>query len=354
MLHRLLESFPNGSVNVFDKELRYLLAEGAGLQQVGLSSETLVGRTLDEVFGTDAVDVVRPFYERAFRGEPVHFDLDVAGQTFLINAAPLQDGSASAIIVVAQNITDKKRDEEALKQRTQELAESNSDLQQFAYIAGHDLQEPLRTIVNLAQMLERRVDGTLDKDTESVLRCITAASLRMESLIQALTAYARVLNAPDSPAEQFALRTAVDWAVLNLEAAIAETGASVTCDNLPVITGDQTQFTQLFQNLISNAIKYRKPDDPPHVHISAVHSPDGDCIVAVRDNGIGIDGRYADKIFGAFQRLHGRNIPGTGIGLAICKRIVERHQGRIWVESAPGVGSTFSICLRGDISVDGT
>jgi signal transduction histidine kinase/HAMP domain-containing protein len=242
-----------------------------------------------------------------------------------------------------QEITDRKRAEEALQNTAQRLTRSNAELEQFAYVASHDLQEPLRVVNGYVQLIERKYKGRLDADADQFFHYIVDGVERMQQLIADLLNYSRVgiRNAPFGPVP---LQTVVDRALANLAAVIEETGAQVTQDVLPEVHGDETQLVQLFQNLIGNGIKFHA-DRAPQIHVSARWN-EGRWIISVRDNGIGIEQQYWDKIFEIFQRLHTRQkYAGTGIGLAICKRIVECHGGRIWLESQPGLGSTFFFTL---------
>ena len=224
-----------------------------------------------------------------------------------------------------------------------ELARSNTELEQFAYVASHDLQEPLRMVASYVQLLARRYKGKLDSDAEEFISFAVDGSKRMQDLIQALLAYSRI----GTKARQFATtdcQGVLQIALKNLQIAIEESHATVTCEPLPTIMGDATQLAQLFQNLIANAIKFRG-DKLPAVHVRAERQGN-DWLFSFSDNGIGIDPQYAERIFIIFQRLHTKEeYPGTGIGLALCKKIVERHNGRIWVESQPQSGSTFLFTL---------
>jgi light-regulated signal transduction histidine kinase (bacteriophytochrome) len=228
---------------------------------------------------------------------------------------------------------------QALERSVVELTRSNADLQQFAYVASHDLQEPLRMVASYTQLLAKRYKGKLDADADEFITFAVEGATRMQQLIKDLLAYSRVTTqrAPSEPTE---CAPALVIALNNLHMAIEKEQAVVTYDPLPTIVADDTQLTQLFQNLIGNAIKFRG-DQPPRVHLSAIRK-DHEWVFAVRDNGIGIDPQYADRVFVIFQRLHTpADYPGTGIGLALCKKIVERHGGRIWVDSSPGQGATF-------------
>lgn len=233
--------------------------------------------------------------------------------------------------------------QQALESAVTELQRSNQELQQFAYVASHDLQEPLRKIASFCNLLESRYGEQLDDRAGTYLHYIVDGALRMQALVNDLLLYSRVTTR----GEEFApteTNDVLQEALTNLELAIAESDARVTHDPLPRVNGDARQLVRLFQNLVGNAIKYRG-DVPPRVHVSTKEES-GEWVFAVRDNGIGIAPEYAERIFVIFQRLHTREeYGGTGIGLAVCKKIVERHGGRIWVESQEGSGATFRFTL---------
>jgi PAS domain S-box-containing protein len=254
-----------------------------------------------------------------------------------------RDGTLLRLAGVAMDITERKRLEMELTQRTEELLRSNRDLEQFAYVSSHDLQEPLRTVHAYVQLLERRYKNNLDRDADDFIGFIVSGVQRMEEQIQALLDYSRVGSPGRSVASVDADR-ALNAALSNLEIAIRECGAVITRDPLPVVEANYFELGQVFQNLIGNAIKFRG-DSAPHIHISA-ESQDGMWLFSVRDNGIGIDQQYGNQIFEIFKRLHGAEHDGTGIGLAICKKAIETHGGRIWMESQLGKGSTFYFTLR--------
>jgi len=242
-----------------------------------------------------------------------------------------------------QEIAVRKQAEETLERYAAELERSNQELQQFAYVASHDLQEPLRMVTSYLQLLERRYKGKLDADADDFIHFAVDGASRMRDLIQALLAYSRV-GTHGTPLQAIDSQGVLDRVLENLQVAIAESNATVTHDPLPTVVADAYQLSQLLQNLVGNAIKFRG-ERRPAIHVS-VENRGRDWLFSVQDNGIGIEPRYAERIFAIFQRLHTRDeYPGTGIGLAVCKRIVERHGGRIWVESEPGQGSTFYFTL---------
>lgn len=244
---------------------------------------------------------------------------------------------------VLRDVTDRIRVEEALSRQATELARSNADLEQFAYVASHDLQEPLRMVGSYTQLIVRRYRGKLDADADEFMGYVVEGVARMQTLINDLLAYSRV-GTREPASDAVDVERLVNRLLIDLGPTIEESGAEVIRDPLPLVRGDAGQFGQLFQNLIANAIKFRG-HGTPQVHIGA--EPMGaEVRFSVSDNGIGIAPEFRDRIFVIFQRLHSRDeFPGTGIGLAICKKIVERHGGRIWLESTPGRGTTFYFTL---------
>jgi two-component system, chemotaxis family, sensor kinase Cph1 len=235
-------------------------------------------------------------------------------------------------------------DETANKQLQDALTESNMALEQFAYVASHDLQEPLRTVSVYAELLARRYKDQLEGDAEEFLNLIVTGTRRMNALVQDLLTYARVKTEVDRPSS-IALDQDIETALTQLQQRIEESNAIVTHDPLPEIQADQGQMVRLFQNLIGNALKYRKPDVSPVIHVSA-EQRGSEWVITVRDNGIGFDPKHSKEIFSPFKRLHSQEeYEGTGVGLAICRRIVEGHGGRIWAESQPGHGACFHFSL---------
>jgi PAS domain S-box-containing protein len=244
---------------------------------------------------------------------------------------------------IIRDITERKRTQDALAEKADELEHSNQELQQFAYVASHDLQEPLRMITGYTQLLARRYQGKLDQDADEYINYAVDGAKRMQTLISDLLTYSRV----GTRGKLFAAadcEAILKTTLTNLQIAIQESGAVVTHDGLPTVACDGGQIGQLLQNLIGNGIKYRN-SRAPEIHVGC-KPEDGHWLFWVKDNGIGIDPQYAERIFVIFQRLHTREeYPGTGIGLAVCKKIVERHGGRIWIQSELGKGSTFFFTL---------
>lgn len=234
--------------------------------------------------------------------------------------------------------------ERRVHERTQELSRVNDELRQFAYVASHDLQEPLRTVGSYAQLLARRYRGKLDSDADDFVNYIVGGVNRMHTLLNDMLAFSRVTQAQGKPFQVTSLENVLEGALMNLQLSASESGATITHDPLPASLCDASQIAQVFQNIIGNALKYRRPEIAPVIHISAEISG-SESVISISDNGIGIDPQYHERIFGIFKRLHGRELPGTGMGLAICKRIVERHGGRIWLNSKAGEGATFYFSL---------
>jgi signal transduction histidine kinase len=264
------------------------------------------------------------------------------GKTFSFEIAPVSEADYANLY--GRDITERKQAEKNLQKSLADLERSNKELQQFAYVASHDLQEPLRMVASFTQLLEKRYSDKLDTDAKEFIGFAVDGANRMQRLINDLLAFSR-LGTKREPFKLIDCHAILSQAIANLNVAIRENHAITTDDNLPTVTADPAQMKQLFQNLIGNAIKFRR-DESPRIHVSAERK-ENEWVFSVRDNGIGIEQQYKNRIFEIFQRLHSRDeYPGTGIGLAICKRIVERHGGRIWVESEAGKGSTFFFTLR--------
>ncbi|SEC34519.1 PAS domain-containing sensor histidine kinase [Terriglobus roseus] len=264
-----------------------------------------------------------------------------------IMLSPLENTDGILVTAAIRNITLRKKAEQELVQKIEALNRSNEELGQFAYVASHDLQEPLRMVASYTQLLSKRYKGRLDSDADEFIAFAVDGASRMQRLIQDLLAFSRIGTKLEK-LEHVSSDDALTQALRNLRGAIEDSGAEVTHDPLPEILADELQLVQLFQNLVGNGIKYQAPGTP-HIHVSARESGDKSWEFTVADNGLGIAPQYFDRIFGMFQRLHKRDeFAGTGIGLAICKKIVERHDGTITVESQLGVGSTFRFTLSGE------
>ena len=270
--------------------------------------------------------------------EVTHEFEHVGRKVMLLNASEIYNPNAQArtILLAIEDVTDRKQAEEALRT-------TNAELQHFAYALTHDLQEPLRMVVNFTELLAQEYTGKLGKEADQYISYSVDGALKIEALLQALLSYWEVTGRAEDSFSMVECDAILAKAISNLEAAIGESGAIVTSDSLPALVAEEVMLTSLFQNLISNSIKYRSRETP-RIHISAERDGEG-WLFAVRDNGIGINPQYADRVFGMFKRLHGKEIPGTGIGLALCRKIIERKGGRIWVESEEGKGAAFRFTI---------
>jgi PAS domain S-box-containing protein len=296
--------------------------------------ETSVTRYLST---PEAHDIGKTLELTGLRQDGTEFPVEVSLSSW-------QSTQGKVFIGLLRDITDRKRAERLLEAKADELSRSNEELEQFAYVASHDLQEPLRMVSNYTQLLARRYRDHLDEDADEFIDFAVDGAKRMQALIHDLLQYAR-LGTRGKEFRPVSGATVVDDALANLAGAIDEAGATIEVGPLPMLTCDGSQLAQVFQNLVGNAIKFRRPDTVPAVRIWAVDGDDG-WTLSVADNGIGIEPRFFDRIFQMFQRLHGRaEYPGTGIGLALCKKIVERHGGRIRVSSEFGTGTTFSFTI---------
>jgi PAS domain S-box-containing protein len=325
-------------------------------------AQTIFGHQPDEVLG-ERLEMLIPPHARETHEEQVRAfgrsgvaarrmgergeisGLRKNGEVFPAEASisQLDVGGTRVYTAVLRDVTERRRTEEALAQHMRELARSNAELEQFAYVASHDLQEPLRMVASYTQLLARRYRDVLDSDAEEFIGFAVDGVRRMQALIDDLLAYSRV-GTRGGEFQPTDVGRVLERVLVGLGTAIEEAEAEVSYGPMPVLSADATQLTQLFQNLIANAVKFRG-DENPRVRIDAVLAGN-EWQFSVKDNGIGIAPEFRERIFVIFQRLHNREeYPGTGIGLAICKKIVERHGGRIWVESEPGIGSTFWFTL---------
>ncbi|PTB22003.1 hypothetical protein C9I57_05150 [Trinickia symbiotica] len=356
----VVEAAPNAMIMV-NRDGRIVL--------VNLQTEKVFGYTRDELVG-QSIDVLVPErlrdghsgYRAAFFGDPKS-RLMGAGRHLYgrrrdgtevpveIGLNPIEMAEGMFVLAAIVDITERRHAEEALRQRTEELGRSNRDLEQFAYVASHDLQEPLRAISGPLQLLRRRFQGQLDARADEYIGHAVDGAGRMQALIDDLLAFSRVGRSEESWQRTDSVRE-LDKALRNLSVAIEESGAQITHHGLPTVRALSGQLTLLFQNLVGNAIKFRSKERRVQIHVGA-ETRDDTWLFRVADNGIGIDPQHFERIFLIFQRLHTRrDYPGTGIGLALCKRIVEHHGGRMWVESEPGAGTTFFFTLRRPASDD--
>jgi signal transduction histidine kinase len=265
------------------------------------------------------------------------------GRNYDIYDFPFKDTDGSLLIMeFGIDITERKKALEHLKEAMKELKRSNEELQQFAYISSHDLQEPLRTITSFTQLLQMRYKGKFDSDADEFMEYTVEAAIRMKAQIEGLLEYSRV-GTKGGEFKPVDMNEILNTTIQNLDSLINKSKSNMIIDELPTVMGDPNQLQRVFQNLISNAIKFRKNEEPPLIHISSNKDLyNKEYIFSIKDNGIGIEEQYSERIFTIFQRLHTREVyKGTGIGLSIVKRIIERHGGRIWVESEYGKGSTF-------------
>jgi PAS domain S-box-containing protein len=328
------------------------------IMDVNGATEAATGCNRSELIGTDFSDYftdpaqAKKGYLQVFRdGQVRDFPLDLRHRSgrvisVLYNASVYRDenGHTQGVFAAARDITDRRRAEEHIRRYAAELQRSNQELERFAYVASHDLQEPLRSVSSFSELLAHRYQGRLGHDADDFIGFIVGGAKRMQTLINDLLAFSRVgtRGKPFTPVD---LERALAAATENLTASIQETSTQITHEALPTVMADPVQIVQLLQNLIGNAIKFCRPDNPPHIAVEARQLEEA-WEIRIRDNGIGIEPQYFDRIFIIFQRLHALDqYPGTGIGLAICKKIVERHGGRIRVESQPGQGSTFTFTL---------
>jgi PAS domain S-box-containing protein len=320
-----------------------------GCQVLGYSEDNLLGRDwLETCVPDDHRGETRAVLKRLMDGEVErvqYYENEIVTRSgerrqFAWHNTVVRDdnGHIVASLSAGEDITQRKQ-AERLAAKTRELERSNAELELFARVASHDLQEPLRTVTSYVQLLERRYKGKLDKDADEFIGFAVEGAKRMKALICDALEYSRV-GTDGKELEPVDSAAVIKDSIRNLQAAIEESGASITWEGMPVVLADSTQLGRVFQNLIGNALKFRGKESP-RVHIRAERS-NGCWMFAVKDNGIGIDPKYADRMFVVFQRLHKwGEFPGTGIGLAVCKRIVERHGGKIWLESEPGKGTTF-------------
>ena len=365
-LHSIVQSWNKGAERTF-----------------GYTADEMIGRSIEVIIPEDLKHEEGQFLDLIRRGEHIdHYETirsrkDGTHIAISLSLSPVKNSAGEIIgaAKIARDMSDRKRAEEEIyrlnqqleqrvRDRTRELEEANAqlvrqsqelvsinaELERFAYVASHDLQEPLRMVSSYSQLLAKRYQGKLDADADDFIKFTVSGAERMRQLIKDLLTYSRVVNRQRT-SQCVDCEEVLRGVLTNLKTAIEETGGVLTHDPLPTVFADPVHLGQLFQNLIGNALKFNA-SKPPRAHVSAVLIPGEEsgsgpfCQFAVTDNGIGIEPRYIERIFGAFQRLHTiAEYPGTGIGLAICKKIVEGQGGRIWVESTPGKGTTFKFTI---------
>jgi PAS domain S-box-containing protein len=360
-LRAFVEAVPEGIVLV-SQDGKIYIANRRIEEMFGYSPEELIGQGVDIL--------VPPRYREAHAGQRNRYfaepgvramgaGRDLTGCRKDGTEFPVEIGlscmhteAGTLALGLVSEITGRKRIESEIVRINAELVRSNTELGQFAYVASHDLQEPLRMITGYLQLLERRYQGKLDAEASEFIRYAVDGAVRMKRLIEDLLALSRAGTqaANFRPVES---QTLFETACSNLAVSIRESGAEITAGSLPLIVADPVLLTQVFQNLIGNAIKFRGKDRPPRIRVAAENTavnPKDGCVFSVRDDGIGIEPRHLDRIFGIFERLHSTDqYDGSGVGLAITRRILERHGGRIWVESKPGEGSTFRFLIPAQI-----
>ena len=319
----------------------------AAKEMYGWKAKETLGRPLADVILSGSAhqafedELQRLFESEHFEGRAIHVQKDGTALNVLASVSLLRDdeGSPVGAVMVSRDISDIKRVEERLRRALADAKRSNEELEQFAYVASHDLQEPLRQVVSYLQLIELRYKGKLDSEADEFIGFAVQGALRMQRMIEDWLTYSRA-GARDTPRTPTDLSQVCDHVLADFCHAIEANGATVTRDALPKVDANEMVMEQLFRNLVGNALKFLG-DEPPRIHIGAQRA-DKEWLFSVCDNGIGIDPIYFDRIFAIFDRLHtNQEYPGTGIGLALCKRIVHGYGGRIWVDSEPGLGSTF-------------
>ena len=338
-------------IAILDRDHHIVRVNKAMAEAVGIPQMECSGKLCFEcVHGTDAPPVACPHEKMLLSKQTETADAleEKLGGEFSITVSPLLDDEGELIgsVHVAHDITDRRRSEHEREQLISDLEASNRELKRFAYVASHDLQEPLRMVTSFLQLLLKKYQGDLDEEAHEFIDFAVDGAKRMQELISSLLDYSRI-GTQEQDFQFIQSKDIFERAVTNLKSAIEECEGEITCQCcqeegcLPKIYGDPTQLLQLFQNIIGNAIKYHKKGVPPKIQVSYEDKGD-DLLFSIADNGVGIEEEYLEKIFGVFQRLYSRDeYSGTGIGLAICKRVIQRHGGQIWAESELGKGSTF-------------
>ena len=356
LLHTTLTSIGDAVVAT-DEAGRVTFMNAIAESLTGWTQAQAQGKRLDEVLALISEETRLPADNPADKALREGVIVGLANHTILIardgterpiddSAAPIRNaqGETIGVVLVFRDVTGRRRSEEELLRLNHDLKRTNQDLQQFSYAASHDLKEPLRTVSNYLQLIRSRYSGkVLDEEAGRLFDVAVGGAQRMHALVEALLEYSRAGEVGDSTLEPVPVDKVVGDAIANLQSSISENHAAVSLGPLPVVTANPLHLTQVFENLIGNALKYRS-EQPPRISVTAAEGAH-DWVFSVEDNGIGIPPEYQAQIFGIFKRLHGEEYPGTGIGLATCKKIVDRHGGTIWVESEPQKGSRFSFTL---------
>jgi PAS domain S-box-containing protein len=344
----LVEILPDALIALFDRGLRMLSLEGGATDRLPVPAAQMVGRRLDEFTPPEHLPQIQPHLEAALRGESSSFDFEMSnGLTWWVQVIPMVDehGTVCGGMAKWRDVSARKAVERELEARARELERSNAELEQYAYVASHDLSEPLRMITGYLRLLERRYGGQLDEDARQFIEFAVDGAARMRGLIDDLLSYSRV-GRDAAPAEPVDMQALVEetWRTLTVGREGPE--PTLLATGLPTVLGDAHLLGQLLQNLLANAIKFVVPGRAPVVEVRADPLSLGGWRFTVEDEGIGFDAEQAERIFGVFQRLHTRDeYAGTGVGLAIARKVVERHGGSIRAEPRPGGGARFSFDL---------
>jgi PAS domain S-box-containing protein len=343
----VFEQGPLG-MHIAKPDYHFVVCNDAFRQLVGYSDAELIELTFMDITHPEDHDTDIEQVQKLIRGETASYKIEkrlvnkdgnVRWTDVTRSILRSADGTPSYFLTMVEDITERKQAEMVLKQTLLDLTRSNEDLEQFAYVASHDLQEPLRNVSSCVQLLEKEYRGKLSPDADQLIRYAIESVVRMKALIQDLLTYSRI-STQGKTFQSTNCEETLHYAMENLSSSITQSKAIITHDPFPVISADATQLMQVFQNLISNAIKFQKQEQA-RIHVSAFREDNG-WVFSVKDNGMGLESQHLKRIFLIFQRLHKRSeYEGTGIGLAIARKIIERHRGRIWVESQPGIGTTF-------------
>jgi PAS domain S-box-containing protein len=340
----LITNLPDTVITLYDPELRIIALEGGQLALRGVDPEAYTGVRLADTLPREHFLRLEAHLRSALAGEPQAFDFDTPDGEVIYRVQAMALQGEEGGVIVARDVTERRRDERSLAARAAELERSNAELAQFAYVASHDLSEPLRMVSSYLQLLRRRYHGKLDEDADAFIDYAVEGAARMRTLIEDLLAYSRAGRA-ERPLEPVDTGRVVGDVAKTLRAQAAGEEPEIEWGELPTVDGDAPQLAQLFQNLIGNGIKFVATGTRPHVRVWAEREGAA-WRFAVEDNGIGIDPRHVERVFGMFQRLHSRDeFPGTGIGLAIAKKVVERHGGRIWLTPRETGGSCFEFTI---------